>query len=249
MRAARKFQRLGRDRQGGQAGKASVLDWLFELFRSIYARGARGNLLPAPPAPARVEASTQLSTSDRLRDEEVAKLRAEVDDLRFRQAVDDLRLGTITPPPESGRSSPPSLAVVAEDASIPTTPTRRPAAIPTATPTDDLAAESISLAVWALDASKAVETEPATVIPERQLHRSGARRLFLAPVFVGAFCATFLHSPRCPRSSRRWRAGRGSRSAESAERHAMPSSSSPSSAVLLFVLVLHLDDDGRRCTH
>lgn len=99
MRAARKFQRLGRDRQGGQAGEASVLDWLLENFRSIYARGARGNLLPAPPAPARVEASTQLSTSDRLRDEEVAKLRAEVDDLRLRQAIDDLRLGTVTPQP------------------------------------------------------------------------------------------------------------------------------------------------------
>ena len=62
------------------------------------------------------------------------------------------------------------------------------APIPTATPaTDALAAESISLAVWALDASKAVEKEPDPIPapqPRRWLHRT--------IVFVGAACATFL---------------------------------------------------------
>ena len=62
------------------------------------------------------------------------------------------------------------------------------APIPTATPaTDALAAESISLAVWALDASKAVEKEPDP-IPAPQPRRWLLRTI----VFVGAACATFL---------------------------------------------------------
>ena len=51
------------------------------------------------------------------------------------------------------------------------------------------AAESISLAVWALDASKAVEKEPET-IPEPR--RPGHRWLLRTIVFVGAASATFL---------------------------------------------------------
>ena len=51
------------------------------------------------------------------------------------------------------------------------------------------AAESISLAVWALDASKAVEKEPDP-IPEPRRH--GHRWLLRTLVFVGAACATFL---------------------------------------------------------
>jgi hypothetical protein len=62
----------------------------------------------------------------------------------------------------------------------------------TATPaTDALAAESISLAVWALDASKAVEKEPEP-IPEPHPRRHGHRWLLRTIVFVGAACATFL---------------------------------------------------------
>ena len=64
------------------------------------------------------------------------------------------------------------------------------APIPTATPaTDALAAESISLAVWALDASKAVEKEPDP-IPEPRRH--GHRWLLRTSAFVGAACVTFL---------------------------------------------------------
>ena len=51
------------------------------------------------------------------------------------------------------------------------------------------AAESISLAVWALDASKAVEKE-SDPIPEPRRH--GDRWLLRTLVFVGAACATFL---------------------------------------------------------
>ena len=66
------------------------------------------------------------------------------------------------------------------------------APIPTATPaTDALAAESISLAVWALDASKAVEKEPDP-IPAPQPRRHGHRWLLRTIAFVGAACVTFL---------------------------------------------------------
>ena len=66
------------------------------------------------------------------------------------------------------------------------------APIPTATPaTDALAAESISLAVWALDASKAVEKDPDP-IPAPQSGRHGHRWLLRTIAFVGAACATFL---------------------------------------------------------
>ena len=66
------------------------------------------------------------------------------------------------------------------------------APIPTATPaTDALAAESISLAVWALDAAKAVEKEPET-IPAPQPRRHGHRWLLRTFVFVLSACATFL---------------------------------------------------------
>ena len=65
------------------------------------------------------------------------------------------------------------------------------APIPTATPaTDALAAESISLAVWALDASKAVEKPDP--IPAPQPRRPGHRWLLRTIAFVGAACATFL---------------------------------------------------------
>ena len=65
------------------------------------------------------------------------------------------------------------------------------APIPTATPaTDALAAESISLAVWALDASKAVEKEPDP-IPAPQPRQHASRRLLSAVAFFGAFAATF----------------------------------------------------------
>ena len=65
------------------------------------------------------------------------------------------------------------------------------APIPTATPaTDALAAESISLAVWALDASKAVEKPDP--IPAPQPRRHGHRWLLRTVVFVTAACATFL---------------------------------------------------------
>jgi len=61
------------------------------------------------------------------------------------------------------------------------------APIPTATPaTDALAAESISLAVWALDASKAVEKPDPIPAPQPR------RWLLRTVAFVGAASATFL---------------------------------------------------------
>ena len=77
--------------------------------------------------------------------------------------------------------TPPPLSPIAEE----------PPAIPTATPaTDALAAESISLAVWALDASKAVEKEPDP-IPAPQPRQHASRQLLRAVAFFGAFAATF----------------------------------------------------------
>jgi len=86
-----------------------------------------------------------------------------------------------SPSPEGSRTvTPPPMSPIAEE------PAEAP--IPTATPaTDALAAESISLAVWALDASKAVEKEPEP-IPAPQPRRWLLRTI----AFVGAACATFL---------------------------------------------------------
>ena len=85
--------------------------------------------------------------------------------------------------------TPPPMSPIAEE---PPAGDESDAPIPTATPaTDALAAESISLAVWALDASKAVEKEPET-IPAPQPRRHGHRWLLRTIVFVGAACATFL---------------------------------------------------------
>ena len=53
-----------------------------------------------------------------------------------------------------------------------------------------MAAESISLAVWALDASKAVEKEPEP-IPASEPRQHASRRLLRAVAFFGAFAATF----------------------------------------------------------
>ena len=86
-----------------------------------------------------------------------------------------------SPSPEGSRTvTPPPMSPIAEE------PAEAP--IPTATPaTDALAAESISLAVWALDASKAVEKEPDP-IPAPQPRRWLLRTI----VFVTAASATFL---------------------------------------------------------
>ena len=86
-----------------------------------------------------------------------------------------------SPSPEGSRPVTPPLSPIAEE----------PPAIPTATPaTDALAAESISLAVWALDASKAVEKPDP--IPAPQPRRHGHRWLLRTIAFVGAACVTFL---------------------------------------------------------
>ena len=161
MRAARKFERLGR----GRLGATSLIEWIRELFRYYYALGARGNLLRAPPAAAREEDP----------DETVADLSAEAD-AAYIAGQHASREGsrTVTPPP---------MSPIAEE------PAEAP--IPTATPaTDALAAESISLAVWALDASKAVEKPDP--IPAPQPRRPGHRWLLRTVVFVGAASATFL---------------------------------------------------------
>ena len=79
--------------------------------------------------------------------------------------------------------TPPPMSPIAEE------PAEAP--IPTATPaTDALAAESISLAVWALDASKAVEKEPDP-IPAPQPRQHASRRLLRAVAFFGAFATAF----------------------------------------------------------
>ena len=57
-------------------------------------------------------------------------------------------------------------------------------------PTPFVAAESISLAVWALDASKAVEKEPDPPAPQPRRHSH--RWLLRTSAFVVAACATFL---------------------------------------------------------
>ena len=165
MRAARKFERLGR----GRLGATSLVEWIRELFRYYYALGARGNLLRAPPPPPREEPPAAANP-----DEIVADSSAEAD-AAYIAGQHPSREGSrpVTPPP---------LSPIAEE----------PPAIPTATPaTDALAAESISLAVWALDASKAVEKEPEP-IPAPQPRRHGHRWLLRTVVFVGAACATFL---------------------------------------------------------
>ena len=94
-----------------------------------------------------------------------------------------------SPSPEGSRTvTPPPMSPIAEE---PPAGDESDAPIPTATPaTDALAAESISLAVWALDASKAVE-KPDT-IPAPQPHRHGRRWLLRTIVFVTAASATFL---------------------------------------------------------
>ena len=119
MRAARKFERLGR----GRLGATSLLAWIRELFRYYYALGARGNLLRAPPPPAREEPPAAPDP-----DETVADSSAEAD-AAYIAGQSPSREGSrpVTPPP---------LSPIAEE----------PPPIPTATPaTDALAAESISL--------------------------------------------------------------------------------------------------------
>ena len=118
----------------------------------------------APPPPSREEPPAA--------DETVADSSAEAD-AAYIAGQHPSREGSrpVTPPP---------MSPIAEE------PAEAP--IPTATPaTDALAAESISLAVWALDASKAVEKEPDP-IPAPQPRRWLLRTI----VFVGAACATFL---------------------------------------------------------
>ena len=122
----------------------------------------------APPPPAREEPPAA--------DETVADSSAEAD-AAYIAGQPPSREGSrpVTPPP---------MSPIAEE------PAEAP--IPTATPaTDALAAESISLAVWALDASKAVEKEPDP-IPAPQPRRHGHRWLLRTIVFVGAASATFL---------------------------------------------------------
>ena len=163
MRATRNFQRLGR----GRLEATSLIVWIRELFRYYYALGARGNLLRAPPPPAREEPPAA--------DETVADSSAEAD-AAYIAGQSPSREGSrpVTPPP---------MSPIAEE------PAEAP--IPTATPaTDALAAESISLAVWALDASKAVEKPDP--IPAPQPRRHGHRWLLRTIVFVSAACATFV---------------------------------------------------------
>ena len=74
MRAARKFERLGR----GRLGATSLIAWIRELFRYYYALGARGNLLRAPPPPAREEPPAAATAGDE-GDETVADSSAEAD--------------------------------------------------------------------------------------------------------------------------------------------------------------------------
>ena len=165
MRAARKFERLGR----GRLGATSLIEWIRELFRYYYALGARGNLLRAPPPPAREESPAAADPDETVTDSSVEA------DAAYIAGQSPSREGsrTVTPPP---------MSPIAEE------PAEAP--IPTATPaTDALAAESISLAVWALDASKAVEKEPDP-IPEPRRH--GSRWLLRTVVFVGTACVTFL---------------------------------------------------------
>ena len=162
MRAARKFQRLGA--RGRLGAETSLLDWMLELFRYYWRLGARGNLLRAPPPPAR-EAPPAAG-------ETVADSSAE---------ADAAYIAGQPPSREGSRPVTPPLSPIAEE----------PPAIPTATPaTDALAAESISLAVWALDAAKAVEKEPDP-IPAPQPRQHASRRLLRAVAFFGAFAAKF----------------------------------------------------------
>ena len=166
MRGTRKFERLGR----GRLGATSLLAWIRELFRYYYALGARGNLLRAPPPPAREEPPAAADPDETVADSSVEADAAYIAGQHASREGD--RSATVTPPPLS--------PITEEDESD--------APIPTATPaTDALAAESISLAVWALDASKAVEKEPEP-IPAPQPRRWLLRTI----AFVGAACATFL---------------------------------------------------------
>ena len=181
MRATRNLQRLGR----GRLEATSLIVWIRELFRYYYALGARGNLLRAPPPPAREEPPAAATDGDENNEsdatnETVAHSAAEADAAYIAgqsPSPEGCRSATVTPPP---------MSPIAEDFGE-----EEPPAIPTATPaTDALAAESISLAVWALDASKAVEKpEP---IPAPQPRRHDHRWLLRTIVFVGAACATFL---------------------------------------------------------
>ena len=164
MRATRSIQRLGRGRLGAET---SLLDWMLELFRYYWRLGARGNLLRAPPPAAREEPP---AAGETLADSSVEA------DAAYIAGQNPSREGSrpVTPPP---------MSPIAEE------PAEAP--IPTATPaTDALAAESISLAVWALDAAKA-EKEPDP-IPAPQPRRHGHRWLLRTIVFVGAACVTFL---------------------------------------------------------
>ena len=150
---------------------------MLELFRYYWRLGARGNLLNAPPPPLVREEPAAASS------EEGASAAGDVDETVADSSVeaDAAYIAGQSPSPEGSRTvTPPPLSPIAEE----------PPAIPTATPaTDALAAESISLAVWALDAAKAVEKEPGP-IPEPRRH--GQRWLLRTIVFVGAACATFL---------------------------------------------------------
>ncbi len=120
----------------------------------------------APPPPAREEPPAA--------DETVADSSAE---------ADAAYIAGQSPSPEGSRPvTPPPMSPIAEE------PAEAP--IPTATPaTDALAAESISLAVWALDASKAVEKPDE--IPAPQPHQRVWRPVFRTVVFVSAFAAAF----------------------------------------------------------
>lgn len=75
--------------------------------------------------------------------------------------------------------------------------------------------------------------------------------MLLAPVFVGAFCATFFALAPLPTVVALmacW-AGLEVCGVCGAPCDAVIVLAILVFAVLLFVLVLHLDDDGRRCTH
>ena len=182
MRAARKFQRLG----GRLGAETSLLDWMLELFRYYWRLGARGNLLNAPPAPAREEPAAALPG------DEGASAAGDTDETVADSSVDAdaAYIAGQSPSPEGSRTvTPPPMSPIAEE---PPAGDESDAPIPTATPaTDALAAESISLAVWALDASKAVQKEPEPVSAP-QPRRHGHRWLLRTIVFVSAACATFL---------------------------------------------------------
>jgi len=182
MRAARKFQRLGR----GLVAETSLIDWIRELFRYYWRLGARGNLLNAPPAPAREEPAAALPG------DEGASAAGDTDETVADSSVDAdaAYIAGQSPSPEGSRTvTPPPMSPIAEE---PPAGDESDAPIPTATPaTDALAAESISLAVWALDASKAVQKEPEPVSAP-QPRRHGHRWLLRTIVFVSAACATFL---------------------------------------------------------